>query len=104
MKNTRDTERETGTERETTSAAALRNRDLPDSPHDAERLKPEETIIELPDVKDIPGQEFVHVAPLGELADVTISSADEEGEGLFNDDADNDDDEFIPGMENEASK
>ncbi len=44
---------------------AARNTDLPDSPHDAERLKPEETIIELPDVKDIPGQEFVHVPPLG---------------------------------------
>jgi hypothetical protein len=62
--------------------------DLTDSPHDQERLKPEETTIDLPDVKDIPGQEFVHVPSLGELADTTISSADEEGEGLFGDDDD----------------
>jgi hypothetical protein len=77
--------------------------DLPDSPHDAERLKNEEFTIDLPDVKDIPGQEFVHTAPLGMLADTTISSADEEGEGLF-DDADLDDeDEFIPGTEADVS-
>jgi hypothetical protein len=64
--------------------------DLPDSPQDRERLQPEETIIELPDVKDIPGQEFVHVPPLGELADTTISSDDEEGVGLFDDDVQQD--------------
>jgi len=52
--------------------------DLTDSPSDIERLKPEETIIDLPDVSDIPGQEHVHVPPIGELADTTISSDDEE--------------------------
>lgn len=103
MKNSQNTEQETSRDRETpVNPAASRNTDLPDSPHDAERLKREETIIELPDVEDIPGQEFVHVAPLGELADITISSADEEGEGLFDDDAD--DDAFIPGTEAEVSK
>lgn len=57
--------------------------DLPDSPEDREKLRTEETIIELPDVKDIPGQEFVNVPLVGEMADTTISSADEEGEGVF---------------------
>lgn len=57
--------------------------DLPDSPEDREKLKTEETIIDLPDVKDIPGQEFVNVPTIGEMADTTISSADEEGEGVF---------------------
>ena len=57
--------------------------DLPDSEADREKLQPEETTIDLPDVSDIPGQENVTVPPLGELADTTISSADEEGEGIF---------------------
>ena len=60
--------------------------DLTDPQRDQDRLKREEVIIDLPDVKDIPGQEFVHAPPLGMLADTTISSADEEGEGLFEDD------------------
>ncbi len=60
--------------------------DLTDPQRDQDRLKPEEVTIDLPDVKDIPGQEFVHAPPLGMLADTTISSADEEGEGLFEDD------------------
>ena len=37
----------------------------------------------MPDVKDIPGQEFVHPTPLGEMADTTISSEDEEGDRVF---------------------
>lgn len=57
--------------------------DLPDSEEDREKLKTEETYIELPDVKDIPGQEFVNAAPLGSLADTTISSDDEEGRNVF---------------------
>ncbi|HEY4207268.1 MAG TPA: hypothetical protein VGM31_10665 [Puia sp.] len=36
--------------------------------------------INLPDVKDIPGQEHIRAPRLGELADNTASSADEEGE------------------------
>jgi hypothetical protein len=55
-----------------------REDDLTDSPSDIERLKPERTTIDLPDVTDIPGQEHIHVPPLGELADTTISSDDEE--------------------------
>src|SRR3954471_13705920 len=61
------------------------NQDLPDSQHDLDRMQSEEVTIDLPDVKDIPGQEHIHVMPLGELADSTISSDDEEGEGLFED-------------------
>lgn len=64
--------------------------DLPDNEHDAQRLQGDEAVLDLPDVADIPGQEFVHVPPLGELADVTISSADEEGAGLLDDDGEDD--------------
>lgn len=60
--------------------------DLPDSPQDQERLQGEETVINLPDVKDIPGQEFVNAPPLGAMADTTISSDDEEGASVFDED------------------
>ena len=53
-----------------------------------EMQQKKETIIDLPDVKDIPGQENIIPAPLGELADETISSADEEGDDIFEDDID----------------
>ena len=62
--------------------------DLPDSKDDLDKLEPEETFIELPDVKDIPGQEFVNAPPLGALGDTTISSADEEGANIFDEDHD----------------
>src|SRR5687767_12959589 len=71
---------------ENKGSAHARNQDINDSPRDAEKLKPDETTIDLPDVRDIPGQEHIHVAPLGELADTTISSDDEEGAGVFEDD------------------
>ncbi len=82
---------------------AAQKMDLQDSAHDAERLQPDETTIELPDVKDIPGQEFVQVPPLGMLADTTISSADEEGEGLFEDEEE-EDTELMTGTEGEVSR
>ena len=59
--------------------------DLPDSLHDEERMQPEEVILDLPDVKDIPGQENIHPPQMESFADTTISSADEEGDGLFED-------------------
>src|SRR5690348_9193335 len=65
--------------------------DLPDSKEDQEKLQPEEAFIDLPDVKDIPGQEFVNAPPAGSLGDTTISSADEEGLNVF----DRDDDEVL---------
>lgn len=64
--------------------------DLPDNPQDKAKMEPETVIIDLPDVKDIPGQEFIHPAPLGELADITIASDDEEGVGIFEDEDDED--------------
>ena len=60
--------------------------DLPDSEKDKEKLQQDETIIDLPDVKDIPGQENVHTPDLREMADTTISSDDEEGVGVFGED------------------
>ena len=75
--------------------------DLPDNKKDSEKLEGEETFINLPDVKDIPGQEFVHTAPLGELADATAASDDEEGRSIFDlDDGEN----FIPGTEGDVRR
>ncbi|MEP7251885.1 MAG: hypothetical protein ABI683_05875 [Ginsengibacter sp.] len=67
--------------------------DLQDSAKDNKELEPEITTIDLPDVSDIPGQENISPAPLGEMADNTISSADEEGDSIFNDNIDEDMDE-----------
>lgn len=41
--------------------------------------------IELPDVKDIPGQEHIRPPKLKEFRDTTISSSDEEGGDIFDD-------------------
>jgi hypothetical protein len=57
--------------------------DLPDSENDKLHLQPEETIIELPDVEDIPGQEHIKVPLFNEYVDTTISSDGEEGVGIF---------------------
>jgi hypothetical protein len=70
--------------------------DLPDSKEDREKMRGEETFIDLPDVKDIPGQEFVNAPPLGSLGDTTISSDDEEGTDVFDRD---DSEDFVSGTE-----
>lgn len=44
----------------------------------------EENIL-MPEVKDIPGQENIRPPRFNEMADTTISSADEEGEGILDD-------------------
>ena len=62
-----------------------KNTDLQDSERDKKELKQEEVTLDLPDVKDIPGQENVNVPNMREMADTTISSDDEEGAGLFED-------------------
>jgi hypothetical protein len=62
-----------------------RNSDLKDSARDEEKLRNEEATINLPDVKDIPGQEFIHPPNPSEYADTTISSADEEGDNVWQD-------------------
>lgn len=73
--------------------------DLPDRPEDREKLQSEETFIDLPDVKDIPGQEFVNVPRMGEMADTTAASDDEEGVGVFDLD---DSEDFTPGTEGDV--
>jgi hypothetical protein len=57
--------------------------DLADSAEDKKRLQPDKATLDLPDVKDIPGQEHVRPFLPKEMADTTISSADEEGAGLL---------------------
>jgi hypothetical protein len=61
------------------------NLDLQDSADDRKHLKQEEATLDLPDVEDIPGQENIKVPILREFVDTTASSADEEGDGLFDD-------------------
>lgn len=61
------------------------NTDIKDSEKDAEKLKRDEAILDLPEVKDIPGQENIKVPDMREMADTTISSDDEEGIGVFED-------------------
>jgi hypothetical protein len=62
-------------------------KDIHDQPRDEKYLKNEETTIDMPDVSDIPGQEHIHVPKMKEFHDTTISSDDEEGKGIFDDDA-----------------
>ena len=81
-----------------------RNQDIHDSPRDAEKLRTDESTIDLPEVRDIPGQEHVHVPPLGELADTTISSDDEEGAGILDDLNDEDDASIRMGTEADVSR
>lgn len=67
-----------------------KNQDLPDSPHDQERMKQEEVTLDLPDVRDIPGQEHIKVPVMNEMADTTISSDDEEGDDVLGNEVDED--------------
>ena len=73
-------------ENNNTTAGNITSKDLQDSPQDKSKMQPETVIMDLPDVEDIPGQENIVPTPLGQLADVTIASADEEGDKLFDDD------------------
>ncbi|HJW15918.1 MAG TPA: hypothetical protein VJ499_02305 [Flavisolibacter sp.] len=75
--------------------------DLPDSQKDKEEMRTQEEFIDLPDVKDIPGQEFVNAPPVGALGDTTIASADEEGVGVFDLD---DSEDLTPGTEGDVSR
>src|SRR5215510_10388055 len=71
---------------------STKTEDITDSPQDNKKLEPDTANINLPDVKDIPGQKHVHVPRIGGLADTTISSEDEEGDTIFNDSIDTEDD------------
>jgi hypothetical protein len=63
----------------------FKSADLKDSKKDEAALQPETTVFDMPEVKDIPGQEHVHVPQFREMQDLTISSADEEGDGILDD-------------------
>ena len=84
-RNDKDNERNADQSQKNTDKINLEE-DIHDSKRDQEKLKQEEATLDLPEVSDIPGQENVHVPPLGELADSTISSDDEEGRGVFDND------------------
>ncbi len=62
---------------------SVRNSDLPETKDDKKHLQPDEGTLDLPEVKDIPGQEHIHVPKMNEFADTTISSDDEEGKNIF---------------------
>jgi len=89
MENNRSNQAERGDRDSTSNRFEQRSsipNDLPDNERDEKELQPEETTIELPDVKDIPGQEFVHNPSLDSLGDTTIASDDEEGTRIFDQD------------------
>ncbi|MGH2646220.1 MAG: hypothetical protein ACRDE8_01585, partial [Ginsengibacter sp.] len=85
--------------KKSTNANRKVTEDLPDSAKDKKEMKSETTNIELPDVKDIPGQENIVPLPFGELADNTIASADEEADNLFNEDEIEDEDSNVSSAE-----
>jgi hypothetical protein len=62
--------------------------DLPETDNDKKKLQPDEATLDLPEVKDIPGQEHIRPFLPGEMADTTISSADEEANDLLDTDED----------------
>ena len=59
--------------------------------------KKDKNTIDLPEVSDIPGQEHIRAPRLGELADSTAASADEEGDDILGDE---DDDLNLDGRSN----
>lgn len=61
----------------------MKNTDITDPERDQPYLQGDKATLDLPDLSDIPGQQHVQPAPFGELADTTVSSADEEGTGLL---------------------
>ncbi len=56
---------------------------------------PKSFMIDMPEVKDIPGQEHVKPPRMSEMVDSTPSSSDEEGEGVLDElDSDNEEELF----------
>ena len=70
------------------TTAGKKKTDLSETKDDKKHLQPDEATLDLPDVKDIPGQEHVRPLPAGEMADTTISSADEEANDILDTDED----------------
>lgn len=59
-----------------------RTGNLKDPEKDRAKMKAETIIPDMPEVKDISGQENIIPPRMREIEDITISSADEEGAGL----------------------
>ena len=77
--------------------------DISDSAADQQKMRSEEIIIDMPEVKDIPGQENIKVPRFKEMEDTTISSDDEEGKGIL-DDLNKDDEEIVMDSDSNVSK
>jgi hypothetical protein len=81
------------------------NEDITKPGNNNGKVNANEENIALPDVNDIPGQENIIPMPLGELADTTISSADEEdivnGDSL---DAEDDEVRIVIGTEADVTE
>jgi len=60
--------------------------DISDSPEDQKKLKPDQANLDLPDIQDIPGASRSGKNEELIPRDSTISSSDEEGEEVFEDD------------------
>ena len=74
-----------------TKKPVVKKTDLRDSTDDAEHLRNEETTLDLPDVKDIPGQEYINIPDMDEFKDETASSDDEEGKDVWATESETDD-------------
>lgn len=61
-----------------------------------------EIIIDMPEVKDIPGQEHIKPPRMGEMIDSTPSSSSDEGEGIL-DDLNKEDDSLTTDQETNVS-
>ncbi len=57
--------------------------DISDSPEDQEKLKGDQSVLELPELNDIPGASHPGINPLFTPVNNTVSSADEEGDELL---------------------
>ncbi len=64
------------------------------------KTQEQDIAINMPEVKDIPGQEHIKPPRLKEMMDTTISSADEEGEGILDDLNKEDDDSIVDNNSN----
>jgi len=65
--------------------------DISDSPEDQEKLKGDQAVLELPELKDIPGAGQPGINPLFTPGNTTASSTDEEGDELLDDNDDSPD-------------
>lgn len=68
------------------------------------KTQEQDIILDMPEVKDIPGQEHIKPPRIKEMMDTTISSADEEGEGILDDLNKEDDDDTITAGNSNVSR